>query len=31
MKPLTPESVRASTAELPPIGTVIRELRRRDP
>ena len=28
---LTPESIRASQAELPPIGTVITELRRQDP
>ena len=28
---LTPDSIRASQAELPPIGTVISELRRQDP
>ena len=27
---LTPESIRASQADLPPIGTVITELRRQD-
>jgi hypothetical protein len=27
----TPESIRASQGELPPIGTVITELRRHDP
>jgi len=26
MSPLTPESIRANQAELPPIGTVITEL-----
>ena len=31
MSRLTPESIRASQAELPPIGTVITELRRQDP
>lgn len=31
MSRLTPESMRASQAELPPIGTVITELRRQDP
>ena len=31
MSPLTPESIRASKAELPPIGTVITELRRKHP
>lgn len=31
MSRLTPESIRASHAELPPIGTVITELRRQDP
>ena len=28
---LTPDSIRASQAELPPIGTLISELRRQDP
>jgi hypothetical protein len=31
MSRLTPESIRASQAELPPIGTVITELRRQVP
>lgn len=31
MSRLTPESIRASQAELPPIGAVITELRRQDP
>ena len=31
MTPLTPESIRASKAELPPIGPVITKLRRQDP
>ena len=31
MSRLTPESIRASQVELPPIGTVITELRRQDP
>jgi len=31
MSRLTPESIRASQAELPSIGTVITELRRQDP
>ena len=31
MRPLTPESIRASKAELPPIGSVITKLRRQDP
>jgi hypothetical protein len=31
MSRLTPESIRASQAELPPFGTVITELRRQDP
>jgi|688.fasta_scaffold2013480_1 hypothetical protein len=31
MSRVTPESIRASQAELPPIGTVITELRRQDP
>ena len=31
MSRLTPESIRASHAELPPIGTVITELPRQDP
>ena len=31
MSPLTPESIRASQAELPPIGSVITKLRRQDP
>jgi hypothetical protein len=31
MSRLTPESIRASQADLPPIGTVITELRRHDP
>jgi len=31
MTPLTPESIRASKAELPPIGSVITKLRRQDP
>jgi len=31
MSRLTPESIRASQAELPPIGTVITELRRQAP
>jgi len=28
---LTPESIRASQVELPPIAAVITELRRQDP
>ena len=31
MTPLTPESIRASKANLPPIGSVITKLRRQDP
>jgi hypothetical protein len=31
MSRLTPESIRASQADLPPIGTLITELRRQDP
>lgn len=31
MSRLTPQSIRASQAELPPIGTVITELRRQVP
>ena len=31
MSRLTPESIRASQAELPPIAAVITELRRQDP
>jgi hypothetical protein len=31
MSPLPPESIRASKAELPPIGSVITKLRRQDP
>ena len=31
MSPLTPESIRASKANLPPIGSVITKLRRQDP
>ena len=31
MTPLTPESIRDSKAELPPIGSVISKLRRQDP
>ena len=31
MSRLTPDSIRASQAELPQIGTLISELRRQDP
>ena len=31
MRSLTPESIRASQANLPPIGSVITKLRRQDP
>lgn len=31
MSRLTPESIRASQAELPPIAAVITKLRRQDP
>jgi hypothetical protein len=31
MRALTPESIRASKANLPPIGSVITKLRRQDP
>jgi hypothetical protein len=31
MRPLTPESIRASQAKLLPIGTVITDLRRQAP
>ena len=31
MSRLTPDSIRASQAELPPIAAVISELRRQDP